>query len=748
MEKRLFILSTVCTIFMFSCSNKALVLVNNNSSSYDIVLSEEADSLEELAANEFQKYLERIAGVTIPITQIQESEALHHIFIGTGTIEDSEINNEAQVSILTKNEDLHILGSTPIYALYATYTFLENYLDCRFYSPDAEKIPTSKSISIPKNTAFTYTPPVTTRTVHSRLYYVNHEFANKRKTTYSAFPGYVPSAGVHTFHRFVPASRHLATNPEYFALRNGRRLPTQLCLTNENVLNIVIDVVDSLLKKYTDSDVISVSQDDNQQHCQCENCRAIDDREESPSGSVIQFVNKVAEKFPEKTISTLAYQYTRKAPKNIKPGPNVLITLCSIECDRSAPIDEKCQAFADDLVAWGKLTDNIRIWDYTTQFTNFLAPFPNIHTLQPNIQLFRDNNAKWIFEQHSNHPSELFELRSYLTAKLLWNPDVDQEEVISDFLLGYYEAAAPFVKMYIDTVHAEIKAKQDFFLFLYGDPSQGFTSFLHPNMLKKYDAWYDQAEKAVEGKSEVLKRVDRARLSVDYAILEAYRLNNPDAFMLVKKNGSGQLEASEDLKVRLARFEQTCEEGNITLMNEMRFSVDEYLDSYKHLLEKAKSENIAIGKPVRLLQKPKKYANEDPQVLTDGAFGGANFYANWLGFEGNNLEAIIDLEEASTIHTISSDFLQVVNHIVFFPLEVNYYYSVDGETFSKLGQMRNQRPLSKQSKINDMQSFETEFSPVSARYIKIKAKNMKSAPDWHHGAGLPSWIFVDEVIIR
>ena len=58
---------------------------------------------------------------------------------------------------------------------------------------------------------------------------------------------------------------------------------------------------------------------------------------------MIQFVNRIAREFPDKQISTLAYQYTRKAPKTFIPEPNVLITLCSIECDRSAPIDQKCE---------------------------------------------------------------------------------------------------------------------------------------------------------------------------------------------------------------------------------------------------------------------------------------------------------------------------------------------------------------------------------------------------------------------
>jgi hypothetical protein len=475
---------------------------------------------------------------------------------------------------------------------------------------------------------------------------------------------------------------------------------------------------------------------------------AIDEREESPAGSVIAFVNKIAVEFPDRKISTLAYQYTRKAPKQIKPEGNVLITLCSIECDRSAAIGEKCPDFADDLIAWGKLTDNIRLWDYTTQFTNFLAPFPNIHTLQTNIQLFRDNNAKWIFEQHSHQPSELFEFRSYLTAKLLWDPDINQDSIVTDFLYGYYEEAAPFVQKYITTIHDEIQQDKDFFLFLYGDPAQGFQSFLRPELLRQYDQWYQEAEIAVEGNPTVLQRVQQARLSTDFAILEAARLNDPDAYMLFTTEENGKRTTPDEIGQRLARFSKTCRDADITFMNEMRFSVDEYLDFYEYTLSRALEDNMAIGKKVILLQNPKKYADEDPQAITDGAFGGANFNANWLGFEGNDLETIIDLADITEIRQISGDFLQIVNHIVFFPTDVKYYYSEDGEEYTYLGEESNKRPLTKQSKITDIQSFKHSFSPVKARYVKIVANNMDTAPIWHHGAGLPTWIFVDEILVN
>lgn len=653
---------------------------------------------------------------------------------------DTNLPSEATVQYAAEGSNLVISGGNAQSTRNAVYDFLENQLGYLFLTPDVTSFPRAIQLHISKSLNYQYTPAIETRTVHSRLFYENPKFAAQRRVTDVSFPDYVPGARVHTFHRFLPGDEYYASHPEYYALRNGKRLTTQLCLTNPEVLDLVIKNVGQLFEENPNYSIASVSQDDNTQYCQCDNCSQVDAQAESPAGTMIAFVNEVASAFPDKTISTLAYQYTRKAPKGVKPLKNVLITLCSIECDRSAPIEENCVDFARDLQEWGALTENIRIWDYTTQFTNFLAPFPNLKTLQPNVQTFRDNNAKWIFEQHSNHPSELFELRSYLTAKLLWNPDLDFQAEMDQFLNAYYGAAGPFIGQYIEKVHHELERDSSFFLFLYGDPSQGFESWLSADHLSQYHAWYDQAEAAVVENPALLKRVQIARLSIDYAGLEAARKNLSDQFS-IQENPAW-------VRERLAIFEQTCAATEITMMNEMRYSVAEYLAGYRATFERAQIENLAAGKPVQLLTKPEKYAQEDPQTLTDGALGGANFYANWLGFEGNDLEAVIDLETNQKVNKISAAFLQVVNHIVFLPKSVSFYASEDGQNFELLGQIKNPTTLGKTSKINDIQYFGLEELDRSFRYLKIQADNMDTAPDWHHGAGLPSWIFVDEVIVE
>jgi len=245
---------------------------------------------------------------------------------------------------------------------------------------------------------------------------------------------------------------------------------------------------------------------------------------------------------------------------------------------------------------WRKITNNIRIWDYTTQFTNFLAPFPDIHTLQPNIKFLRDNHAKWVFEQHSNNPSELFELRSYIMAKLLWNPDLDVEGLITEFTNGYYQEAGVFVKKYVNLIHMKIQEDSDFFLFLYGDPSQAFDSYLNPELLQTYNDYFDDAEEAVAQKPEILKRVKAARLSTDYAILEACKKNLSEVFSMVLIDESGHKIINKSVVDRLEKFYDTSNTANITLMNEMGFTVSEYYENYKKAIEVAEKPNKAKGK--------------------------------------------------------------------------------------------------------------------------------------------------------
>ncbi len=718
-------------ITFFSCTENKLSINKETILKYNIV-SDYGD-----IADTLNVYFEKSFETKLNVSNLKKNKSI--VLVTKPNIENDFISIQLKDSLIT------ISSNNKKNLFYATYEFIEKFLNVKWLSTDYTHYEKLSSLNIPDNYNYYYEPPVLTRTVHSKLFYDDSIFADKLKVTNEAFPRYVPNARVHTFHRFMPYDVFYEKNPEYYALRNGKRLPTQLCLTNNAVLEIVKDSVRSFFKSSPISDVISVSQDDNTQYCQCENCSKIDNKEGSPAGSLIHFVNEIAKDFPDKTISTLAYQYTRKPPKT-KPLENVLITLCSIECDRSIPIDEGCKDFSSDLKGWSILTDNIRIWDYTTQFTNFLAPFPNWGTIKPNINLFVQNNAKWIFEQHSRNDSELFELRSYVMAKLLWDPSLNFNTLIKDFNDKYYGDGGKYITEYISKIQSQID-NTSFFLFLYGDPSQGFDSFLSPQNLSNYDKLFNKALSKVDYNSNYFKRILRSKISIDYAILELYRKNFSDLYKLTFYENSLKT-INPELIERLNNFRDVCSENNITYMNEMGFTVTDYVSNYQNALTIAIKNNIASGKKVTLETIPKKYANEDPQVLTDGALGGNSFYSNWLGFEGNNMEAYVDLNEITEINSLSINFLQVTNHIVFFPKNVEFLQSDDKSNWTSLGRVENNLKLNPRSKVNDIQTFSIDVENIKTRYVKVVAKNLSKAPIWHHGADLPSWIFADELIIE
>ncbi len=736
---RIFISCVICLVFVFSslAQTTKQTIIENGKSQYTIVIASHADTNETKAAHALQTYLQKVSGAMLKVVELHDGDKtkyLRKIFIGQSCPEYQTLSHHAY-SIKTNEYGLQICGNTTYKTLESVYVFLEDFIGCKFLAPQVEFIPRKKSIQL--SVDYVYDPKVETRTVHSKLFYDNPEFAAKRRVTTSGFPGFVQEAKVHSFHRFMPEKTFFASHPEYYALVRGRRLPTQLCLSNDTVYHIIRDSVEALFKRFPECGVISVSQDDNTQYCTCDRCAAFDAAEGSPSGTMIRLVNRVAKAFPDKTISTLAYQYTRHAPKHLRPEKNVLITLCSIEADRSAPIAEKSKDFENDLKEWSSVGATLQIWDYTTQFTNFLAPFPNIETLKPNINLFVNNNAKWIFEQHSHNPSELFELRSWLMSKLLWNPSLDYQTVLTEFTDAYYGKSGSLVKEYINDLHRSIQSYPKFYLFLYGDPSQGFDTWLNEEKLKKYNTLFDEASATYAYDTTMQQRINAARIGVDFATLEYYRLNRP-GYPMTDIQG---------LNTRINRFEKAAKHSNVKIINEMGLPLDDYLHAYNTFIQTSSSENLAKGSKVTLKYKPTKYAREDPQTLTDGAFGGWSFYANWLGFL-DHMDATIDLGEEKSFSQISINFLQVTNHVVFYPLDVSFEISHDGINFEKVSVAENKYPLTKESKINEIQNFASAKKDMKARFVRVIGNNMKSPPYWHHAAGTGAWIFADEIVVE
>ncbi|MDX9979661.1 MAG: DUF4838 domain-containing protein [Lentisphaeria bacterium] len=453
-----------------------LTLVEQGGSGYAIVRPAEATPSQVYAAEELRDFVARMTGVELPIRTDAEPLPERAILLGVTRHTAAVLGGEVDLARLGDDgfrikscpPHLVIAGSGVRGTLYGVYELLERYGGCRWYASFHSVIPKRESLTVPADLDDTQVPAFVMREpfwfdmFQGDFAARSRANGNQMRVTEKHGGKIRFGAGlfVHTFYRLMPPDEFFADHPEYFSEINGKRVAdhAQLCLSNPEVRRICTERLLEHIRRDPTAKLYSLSQNDWRGYCTCAECKALDEREGTPTASVIHFVNQVAaeveKEFPDAWIETLAYQYTRTPPKTIRPRANVVPRLCTIECDFSLPLDRSPHPqntrFVEEIKGWSAETDKLYIWDYTTNFAHYLGPHPNFACLQGNVQFFRDNHVVGLFEQgaYQGRHAEFAELRAWVLAKLLWNPDQNVEALYDDFFPGYYGKAAPLVRQY------------------------------------------------------------------------------------------------------------------------------------------------------------------------------------------------------------------------------------------------------------------------------------------------------------
>lgn len=513
----------------FSCCARAdLQLANSAKTKFVILTQPGAIPAETNAAQELASTLKQITGAEFPIQPAEARVPGRAIVIGPGPAAEklfpeipfNELGGE-EIVIKTKGNHLLLAGGRPRGTLYAVSRFLQDQCKVRWWTSWASRIPQTSTLRV-SNLNTRAKPAFESRDPYwfpafDRQWAVRN-FSNSQSAGISPeWGGCIRYKGfVHTFYPLVPPDKYFAEHPEWYSLIKGKRTTdrAQLCLTNPKLRDFVVERVKEWLRQSPEASIISVSQNDWHGACECPECKALDDAEGSHSGTMLAFVNSVAERiepeFPHVAIDTLAYQYTRKPPKTLRPRPNVIVRLCSIECNFREPLDHPSNAsFADDIRGWSTISQRLYVWDYVTDFGHYVQPHPNWFTLGPNLRFFQTNHVLGVFEEgaYQSHGSEMSELRAWLLAQLLWNPQQDDRALIKEFLEGYYGAqAAPYLLKYMELMH---EASKGYNLTCYSGTGAPFLSFKN---LAQAEALWQQAEQT----SPFPERVRVGHLPVRY----------------------------------------------------------------------------------------------------------------------------------------------------------------------------------------------------------------------------------------
>jgi len=520
-----------------------------------------------------EEFLEEMTGGDIAKTPLslasQQDKAIYVGIVPPGAdgADFAEVKDEGFVKKVV-GDDVYIYGAGRG-TMYGCADFIEQELGCRWYTPTLKSIPKQADAAIDANLNSLQNAVLEYRDVYWDAVSKSPEFKafHKLNSNMGSVMGEEYGYGYHfidfchSMERLVPAS-YYAEHPEYFSYRGGSRTLAQRCLTNDAVFEIAKEKVFADIRSTSPNtnNFYSISQNDNGDVCQCENCLAMDAKYGGPSGTNVWFVNKIHDavraEFPDRDdiiIETLAYSYTTEAPTGIVPNPGVVIRLCPISVCQNHPMaecghnkdeswfesrkDKTPSAFSKTIAAWSAICDSLYIWDYNTNYKTYSIPFPNFQTLSPNMKFFIENNTVGVFalgNYDGGSSAEFGEMRSYISAQLMWNADIDVEYTMTQFMKAFYgDAATPYLWEYLNAITRRTVDTIHMYNNLRPEAMMAFTGAEY----KKFDALWDKAEENAAGTQ--LRNVQMSRLSLRIhkanLVICEFSPTNPDRIAESKK---------------------------------------------------------------------------------------------------------------------------------------------------------------------------------------------------------------------
>ncbi len=599
-----------------------LHLAQDGASGYVIVRGANALSSEVTAASELQSYLKKITGAELPIVTDEAEKTAREIVVGktnreaAGDFDRDELGDDGFV-IRSTGSTLWLVGGEARGTLYSVFTFLEDYLGCRFYTDTFEKVPEAATVELQPIAEDKQIPVFISR---------------KDWWTVANDPVYSAKRHVNSG-AYDSCSFH---NLPLLAGTGDSVYGSDPCLTDENVYNLVLEGLRSSLAANPGADLVSVSQGDygSEKFCRCEKCMA-EVEQYGWSGHYLLFVNRVAdalrEEYPNVMVHTFAYGPTKEPPTGgVRPAENVMVQLCSHENCRFHPFTECTRAFdvtrmalpdsdfAATLRAWSEICPFLSVWDYHANFASYTSTFPNWGALLPNIRLMADNNVKvyWPEGVYSGYGGEFDYLRAYLLSKVMWDPYMTEEEyyaLMDEFLEDFYGPGWASIREFIDfsmsvTDHLTSRYVSEMYPSTLYDLDYPTAADLTADQLKEYknQDWtpYYSAQKVVEPHPLLVKgyelfdaalaaaetdeqrwNIERSRLQLDY--MKSYWLYDYVKYAI----GSVNTVYAVTVRDKVSRGEIPSSTGN-KLIQQFRTYITEKLTQEYYDYNYALAENM------------------------------------------------------------------------------------------------------------------------------------------------------------
>jgi hypothetical protein len=522
----------------------------------------EPSPAELFAAEELARYLGRM--LRIKTVSGEDTSADLTISLGTSRAGDAwwsrfprNLDGPGSDSFIIAAEPgrLTLRGGGDRGTLYAVYEVLES-AGCRWLMPGpmGEVVPELDSFTVPVGET-THEPAFFHREISSpgapgltKAEVIDWEVKNRLNRDFNLRnePGWEQRGGgvqwhwiAHNYNFMLPPEDYFEKHPDWFALYKGRRVvlgkeSANICTTNPEVIGYFSDFINQWFDENPEGSMFPLSPPDGMiRWCECPECLALGGKnftagaEGSMSRRQITFVNEVARrvgiKHPDRKILLLAYQNFVDPVEDLRMEPNVIVQPVNYGAFGKPMTHPSNQRQRERFEGWSKIaaadSGTPGIWDYILLQADGLsgprqAPLPLSRVMAENLRFLHGLGGRLYFTQ-AGPSSDSNPFVFYATAKLLWNPKLDLEDLLAGFCRDFYGPAAGTMQQYWTLLEDAVE-RSDWNPATWPEITLPSSSVYTPEVLSQGFALLDQAAKQAQTEDQK-EKVQWARASLETA---------------------------------------------------------------------------------------------------------------------------------------------------------------------------------------------------------------------------------------
>lgn len=406
---------------------------------------------------------------------------------------------------------------------------------------------------------------------------------------------------------------------------------------------------------------------DNKLVCQCEKCKKEGNTLSNASPSVFNLLEKLASKFPNYNFFTTAYLTVQDLPAKKMPK-NVGVMMSTIDFPKNINFQNKSKAklFENKLRGWKQKIKKVYLWDYVSNFDDYLTVYPFLYRLQKQLIYFNEIGAEGVFLNGSGYDYSSFqELKTFVSSALLINPKLNIETLVSDFFKQEFPQNYKMLSDYYLSIENEASLK-NYSTGIYDDTLQNVNPSKFFQFYAKLETAIANAQTKEKSKLEELL----TGLSFTYLKLVMRQINGKNGFFEIDTPGKLQVKskvvkAYENLKkyINYSSFKNYKEENGAILV---------FLNEFEKKLLIPRDSNKLFGKKIQALSKlDEDY--QDISLLIDNSIGFlCDYHIGWFLSTQEDLVLQLPSVELNKA-TLKINFLNDPYLSIYKPVRVEVY---------------------------------------------------------------------------